>query len=99
MQEFGKIKYVANPRTGVSTKTGETWASQVFVIETIERYPRQIAFELFGVEKIEVASLKLGEEVNVVFYCSSHEFGGNWYTELRVIDILQNNRSRLVKGI
>lgn len=99
MRTDGKIVYLPEAKQGVSAKTGEIWQSQTFVVETKERYPRKVAFELFGKEKIETAALKLGESVEVIALPYSHEFKGTWYTEMRVTDIVQNGFSRLVKRL
>lgn len=96
--ENGRVKFVAQPRTGVSSRTGEQWQSVVFVIETADRYPRTIAYTLFGADKITAANLKLGELVSVVGEVESHEYNGNWFSDIRCYDILTNGISRLVQS-
>ena len=85
--EKGRIVFVDEVRRGISTRTGESWESLDFVLETDERFPRKVKFNLFGARKVQLAQLKLGEVVDVYFYPESQEYNGHWYTELRVGDI------------
>ena len=94
----GKVIFIAQERSGVSTRTGQTWKSLEFVIETNERYPVKIAFTIFGEDNITKANLKMGENVDVVFYPESHEYNVALYTELRCNDICQNGISRFAQA-
>lgn len=96
--ENGRVILIGQEASGVSTRTGKTWKSVQFVIETNERAPRKIPFTLFGEETIANANLKLGEMVDVVYYPDGHEFNGRWYSELRCTDICQNGISRIAQG-
>lgn len=99
MQETGKVVFIGATQSGVNPRTGNQWQSVEFVIETNERYPRKIAFTLFGQEKIELARLQLGETIEIVGYAESHEYNGNWYSELRCTDICQHGISRLIRPL
>lgn len=94
MKETGKVVLIEQQQTGVNPRTGNTWALQGFVIETIERYPRKLEFSIFGEDKIQKAALRYGETIDVIGYPESHEYNGNWYTELRCTDICYNGVSR-----
>lgn len=96
MTERGKIIFVGAVERGVAAKTGSAWASQEFVIETNERYPRKIAFTIFGEEKISNAAIREGEIIDVIFFPESHQWNSRWFTELRATDIIDNGRSRFV---
>lgn len=96
--ESGRVIFIAQEKSGVSTRTGNTWKSLEFVIETNERMPRKIPFTIFGEDKIAAANLKLGETIDVVYYAEGHEFNGNWFSELKVTDICQQGFSRLVQS-
>lgn len=96
--ETGRVIYIGAVRNGVSTRTGNTWASQEFVIETNERTPRKIAFTIFGEQNIQNAALRQGETIQVSGWVESHEYNGNWFTECRAYDIIDNGRSRFVSG-
>lgn len=79
----GKITQIMPQRSGV-TKAGNPWVSQEFVLEYCEgEYTHQLAFEIYGVEKINSANIRLGAEYNVFLNLDSKEFGGKWYTRAR----------------
>lgn len=69
--------------SGVSDR-GE-WVRGGLVIETQGSYPTKIAFTVFGEERVgAVRTLMTGALVSVDFSPESREYGGKWYTELRV---------------
>ena len=47
----GKVIAVLEKRSGTS-KSGNAWVTQEYVIETAEQYPKKCCFSLFGEEKI-----------------------------------------------
>lgn len=96
MTEQGKVIAILEKRTGVNPRTGNTWATQAFVIETNDRFPIKMCFTIFGEDKISLARLRLGEILMVVGYPESHQYENNWYTELRCTDIIDNGLSRFV---
>ena len=52
-------------KEGVSSKTGNAWKSQEFVIQTKDQYPRACLFRVFGAEKLEQFNLHQGDTVHV----------------------------------
>ena len=50
MEIQGKVIAVLPERSGVSAR-GE-WKSQTYVIETQEQYPKKMAFDVFGADRI-----------------------------------------------
>lgn len=70
-------------RTGISQKSG-TWASQDYVIETQEQFPKRMKFNVFGVDKIKEFALEVGKDVVVSFDVNAKEHNGKWYNEIRV---------------
>lgn len=97
-KETGRIVYLGEIRTGVSSRTGNEWRSIDVVIETLERYPRKVAGTIMSGSYIDTAQLQLGETVDVLYEAESHEFNSNWYTELTIRDVLTNGVSRFVPG-
>ena len=83
MEIKGKIIAVMPVRTGTSQKNGEGWASQDYVIETMEQYPRRCVFNVFGEEKIKEYNLQIGSEVVVKFDINAREYNGRWYNDIR----------------
>lgn len=82
MEFHGKIIEVFEPRTGVSPRTGETWASMDFVVEKDSRYPVRIAFNIFGTERIQEMHPTLGEFVTVHFDISARCSNGKWFNDV-----------------
>ena len=47
-------------------------------------YPKRMAFEVFGEDRIKNFALKQGEEdVTVSFEIDAHEYDGRWFNEVR----------------
>lgn len=64
------------------------WVKGGFVIETDGEYPRTVAFNTFGEDKLAmINSIALGSPVIVSFNPESREFQDRWYTDLRCIRI------------
>lgn len=61
-----------------------------FVIMRDGDYPRPVAFELFGEERLSMLNgINIGELVRVSFYAESREAkNGNYYTTLRCSNIM-----------
>lgn len=65
------------------------WVRGGFVIETEDTYPRQVAFTLFGEDRIAmVTNLPLNSIVVVTFSPESREYNDRWYTDLRCIRVV-----------
>ena len=96
MKEIGKVVFLDNLREGENKRTGEHWQSLDFVIETDERFPRKVKFNLFGAEKIAKASLEIGKVVEVEAWAEAREYEGKWYNELKVAKILVNSQNILL---
>lgn len=79
MQIKGKVKAALPIESGTS-KQGNAWQKQTFVITTEGQYPKDVAFTLFG-DKVGLCP-KVGEEVDVHFDLSSREYNGRWYSEI-----------------
>lgn len=83
MEIQGKIIAVLERKGGVSKKSGEAWASQEYVIETVEQYPKRCLFNVFGEDKIKEFNIQLGCFYNVKFDINAREYNGRWYNEAR----------------
>lgn len=83
MEIEGKIIVVAEPRSGISPRTGSAWKAQEFVIETHEQYPRKCCFDVFGEDRLSAFKIQLGEELRVSFDINAREYNGRWYNSLR----------------
>ncbi len=82
MEISGKIIAVLPLQQGTS-KAGNPWQSQSYVLETQEQYPKKVCFEIFGEDRIKNNSCQIDELVTVSFDIESREFNGRWYTSVR----------------
>ena len=65
------------------------WVKGGFVIETDDTYPRQVAFTLFGEDRLAmVNALVMNAPVVVTFSPESREYNDRWYTDLRCIRVV-----------
>ena len=84
MELTGKIIAVLDKRSGQSARTGANWATQDYVLETInEQYPKRCLFNVFGEDKINEFNIQLGNVVTVSFDINAREYNGRWYNDVR----------------
>lgn len=83
MDITGKIIAALTPRSGTSARTGNTWMSQEFVIETHEQYPRKCVFTVFGEDRLKEMNIQVGAEMTVSFDIDAHEYNGRWFNDIR----------------
>jgi hypothetical protein len=81
MDISGKI-IVVLPEQGGTSKNGNEWKKQEYVLETHEQYPKKVCFQLFGADRIAQASIQEGEELTVHFDIDSREYQGRWFTNI-----------------
>lgn len=81
MEIQGKVIAVLPERSGISQR-GE-WRSQTYVIETQEQYPKKMAFDVFGGDRIVNFGIQLGEVINVSFDIDAHEYQGRYFNQIR----------------
>lgn len=79
MELTGKCVAALDIQSGTS-KTGNPWRKQEFVIEVGDRYPKKVCFQLFG-DRVDDCPY-VGEEVRVSFDAESREWNGKWFTQL-----------------
>lgn len=75
----GKITNALPQRRGTS-KAGNEWVSQDFVIETSEN--EKLCFNMFGEDKIKESGLRVGAMASVTCKLESKEWNGKWFTSL-----------------
>ena len=86
MELQGKVIAVLPERSGVSAR-GE-WKSQSFVIETHEQYPKQMVFDVFGADRLAQFNIQSGDEINVSFDITAHEYQGRWFNNIRAWNVV-----------
>ncbi len=87
MELTGKIIAVLPANSGVSSRTGNPWMSQEYVIEVPGQYPRKCVFRIFGEDRIKQFNIQNGEEVTVSFDIDAHEYNGRWFNEIRAYNV------------
>jgi hypothetical protein len=81
----GKITNALPPRRGTS-KAGNEWVSQDFVIE-IEN-EEKICFNVFGEDKIKESGLRVGAIASVTCKVESKEWNGKWFTSVSCVNCI-----------
>ena len=85
MELQGRVIVVMEPREGTSARG--PWKSQQYVIETHDQYPKKMAFDIFGADRIDQFAIKAGEEIIVSFDVDAHEYQGRWFNNIRAWNI------------
>lgn len=91
MEIKGIIIKSLDMQSGVSKAKGTPWMSQTYIIETQESYPRKVAFEVFGEDKIKSMNIQPGEALTVSFDIDAREYQGRWYNTRRAWKIEREN--------
>lgn len=89
MELVGKVIQVLPLQQGTSAKTGNPWTIKTFIVETQENFPRRVAIEIFGDQRIADNPVELDQLVTVSFDLESREFNGRWYTSVRAWKVQQ----------
>lgn len=87
MEITGKIIAVLPANSGTSARTGNPWMSQGYVIETQGQYPKKLAFDVFGEERIKQFNIQHGEDITVSFDFDAHEYNGRWFNSVRAFNV------------
>ncbi len=82
MEFTGRIIAVL-PERGGTSRNGNEWKSQEFVIENHDQYPRKMCFDVFGADKIAQFNIQVGQELTVSFDIDAREWNGRWFNSLR----------------
>ncbi len=81
MEIKGKIIQKLEPQSGTS-KAGNAWKKQEYVLETLDSYPRKVKFDFFG-ERADQYVFEVGDVITLSYDIESREFNGRWYTDIR----------------
>ena len=85
MEIQGKIIAVLPLKTGKSAKG--VWKSQQYVLETEEKYPKRLLFELFGENKINEFAVKENDVVTVSYDPHADQRDGRWFGSNRAWNV------------
>lgn len=81
MEITGKIIAVLPERSGTS-QSGKAWRMATYVIETMEQYPKRVAFDVSG-DRIGTFNIQLGEQMTISFDIDAREHEGRWFNSIR----------------
>lgn len=81
MEIRGKI-IVKLPLQSGTSKAGNPWSKQEYVLETMEAYPKRVHFDFFG-DRANQYPLEVGDLIDLSFDIESREYNGRWYTSIR----------------
>ncbi len=86
MEITGFIKHVLPVREGVSANGA--WKTASYVIETEERYPRRMVFDVRDGRDGRIARLdiKEGKRMKVWYDIDASEYNGRWYNNVTAWD-------------
>lgn len=83
----GTITNVMEPREGTSSRSGNIWRRQDYVIQTPGQYPRKCLFTVAD-SNIDTFNLQQGQQVRVTLSIDAHEYNNRWFNDFRAIAVV-----------
>lgn len=99
MELSGKIIAVMPASSGVSSRTGNPWMSQDYVIEVPGQFPRRCVFRVFGEDRIKQFNIQMGQDYTVSFDIDAHEYQGRWFNDIRAYSVVPGMVSAAASGM
>lgn len=81
------------PLQSGTSKAGNQWQKQDFILETGGQYPRKVCICLFG-DNVAKFPLAVGQSVTASVDIESREFNGRWYTDVRAWNVVCNDQQQ-----
>ena len=81
------------PLQSGTSKAGNQWQKQDFILETGGQYPRKVCICLFG-DNVAKFPLAVGQSVTASVDIESREFNGRWYTDVRARNVVYNDQQQ-----
>lgn len=81
------------PLQSGTSKAGNQWQKQDFILETQGQYPRKVCICLFG-DNVAKFPLQVGQSVTASVDIESREFNGRWYTDVRAWNVVYNGQQQ-----
>ena len=88
----GVVLNILPLQTGTS-KAGNQWQKQDFILETGGQYPRKVCICLFG-DNVDKFPLQVGQSVTASVDIESREFNARWYTDVRAWNVVYNGQQQ-----
>lgn len=76
-----------------TSKAGNQWQKQDFILETGGQYPRKVCICLFG-DNVAKFPLQVGQSVTASVDIESREFNARWYTDVRAWNVVYNDQQQ-----
>ena len=92
MELSGRIIIEQEAKSGTSSKTGNPWMMQEYVIEVPGQYPRHCAFTVFGEDRIKQLNIQMGEDLTVQFDIDAREYNAKWYNDFRAYNVIRGQQ-------
>ena len=92
MELTGRIIAGLEAKSGTSSKTGNPWMMQGYVIEVPGQYPRRCMFSVFGEDRIKQLNIQNGEDLTVQFDIDAREYNGRWYNDFRAYNVIRDQQ-------
>lgn len=81
------------PLQSGTSKAGNQWQKQDFILETGGQYPRKVCICLFG-DNVDKFPLQVGQSVTASVDIESREFNARWYTDIRAWNVVYNGQQQ-----
>lgn len=81
------------PLQSGTSKAGNQWQKQDFILETGGQYPRKVCICLFG-DNVAKFPLQVGQSVTASVDIESREFNARWYTDVRAWNVVYNGQQQ-----
>lgn len=81
------------PLQSGTSKAGNQWQKQDFILETGGQYPRKVCICLFG-DNVTKFPLQVGQSVTASVDIESREFNNRWYTDVRAWNVVYNDQQQ-----
>ncbi len=97
IQIIGTITKVLPKVEGTSSRTGNAWVKQEYVITEEggnSQYPSSICFQIFGEEKISSMNIQEGERVRVHLDCSTNEWKDKVFNSINCWKVDRNSQQQ-----
>lgn len=95
MDITGKIIAVLPTKSGISATSGNEWSLQTAVLETQDQYPKKLAFDVFGADRITQFNLQVGDIATVFFDFDAHEYNGRWFNSVRAFNVEKSGQQTI----
>lgn len=92
MELTGKVITVLAARSGSSSKSGNAWMVQEYVVEVPSQYPKRCMFAVFGEDRIKQFNIQAGEDITVQFDIDAREYNGRWYNDIRAYNVIKSQQ-------